>query len=87
MMDITLANLRDSRIIDLLSTHMITARASGLSRLSLETGSWTYFDPARRFYASHGFVECPPLVRMFATYGTLAHSARFNLAQHRKVPI
>ena len=60
MMDITLANLRDSRIIDLLSTHMITARASGLSRLSLETGSWTYFDPARRFYASHGFVECPP---------------------------
>jgi len=41
--------------------HIIaTARASGMSRLSLETGSWDYFLPARSFYRSHGFVECPP---------------------------
>ncbi len=36
------------------------ARARGLSRLSLETGSWPYFAPARAFYARHGFTECGP---------------------------
>jgi putative acetyltransferase len=36
------------------------ARAMGLSRLSLETGSWPYFLPAREFYKRHGFFECPP---------------------------
>ncbi len=41
--------------------HIIaTARASGMSRLSLETGSWDYFRPARALYTSHGFAECPP---------------------------
>jgi putative acetyltransferase len=45
--------------------HIIaTARASGMSRLSLETGTWEYFRPARSLYRSHGFVECPP----FADY-------------------
>jgi putative acetyltransferase len=45
--------------------HIIaTARATGMSRLSLETGSWDYFLPARELYSSHGFVECPP----FADY-------------------
>ena len=39
---------------------MAAARAQGMSRLSLETGSWAYFAPARAFYAQHGFVECPP---------------------------
>jgi putative acetyltransferase len=36
------------------------ARASGMSRLSLETGAWDYFRPAQAFYRRHGFVECPP---------------------------
>jgi putative acetyltransferase len=36
------------------------ARAMGLSRVSLETGSWPYFLPAREFYKRHGFHECPP---------------------------
>jgi putative acetyltransferase len=36
------------------------ARADGLARLSLETGSWAYFEPARALYASRGFVECSP---------------------------
>ena len=41
--------------------HIVTeARASGLSRVSLETGSWDYFRPAREFYRRHGFVECGP---------------------------
>jgi hypothetical protein len=37
-----------------------TARAGGMSRLSLETGAWPYFAPARALYARHGFVECGP---------------------------
>lgn len=45
--------------------HIIAAaRVSGMSLLSLETGSWEYFRPARGLYRSHGFVECPP----FADY-------------------
>jgi putative acetyltransferase len=41
--------------------HIIaSARKDGISRLSLETGSWEYFRPARALYAAHGFVECPP---------------------------
>ena len=44
----------------LLRTMMATARAHGISRLSLETGSWPYFAPARALYARHGFVECGP---------------------------
>jgi putative acetyltransferase len=45
--------------------HIVAAaRAGGMSRLSLETGSWDYFRPARSFYQRHGFVVCPP----FADY-------------------
>jgi len=44
----------------LLRRIMETARARGMSRLSLETGSWPYFAPARALYARHGFVECGP---------------------------
>jgi len=45
--------------------HIIaTARQMGFSRLSLETGSWQYFIPARELYRRHGFIECPP----FASY-------------------
>ena len=41
--------------------HIITeARSHGMRRLSLETGSWPYFLPARALYARHGFVECGP---------------------------
>lgn len=39
---------------------MVAARARGMSRLSLETGSWPYFAAARALYARHGFVECQP---------------------------
>jgi putative acetyltransferase len=45
--------------------HIIaTARGRGMARLSLETGSWDFFRPARAFYRRHGFVECGP----FADY-------------------
>ncbi|MCA1952540.1 MAG: GNAT family N-acetyltransferase [Hyphomicrobiales bacterium] len=41
--------------------HLIAeARAAGLARLYLETGSFEYFKPARALYARHGFVECAP---------------------------
>ncbi len=41
--------------------HIIArARAEGLARLSLETGSWAFFRPAHAFYKTHGFVECGP---------------------------
>lgn len=41
--------------------HIITAaRAAGLTRLSLETGSWPYFKPAVVLYRRAGFIACPP---------------------------
>lgn len=56
--------------------HIIAAaRASGLSRLSLETGSWEYFHPARALYRSHGFVECAP----FADYAPDRNSVFMSL--------
>mmetsp|Transcript_10465 Transcript_10465/g.16966 ORF Transcript_10465/g.16966 Transcript_10465/m.16966 type:complete len:155 (+) Transcript_10465:338-802(+) len=43
---------------------METARAQGLTRLSLETGSAETFASARALYARNGFKPCPP----FGTY-------------------
>jgi putative acetyltransferase len=40
------------------------ARQRGFRRMSLETGSMEFFEPARRLYASYGFVPCKP----FADY-------------------
>jgi putative acetyltransferase len=36
------------------------AQKRGFTRVSLETGSSPYFEQARSFYRSHGFVECAP---------------------------
>lgn len=41
--------------------HIIQAsRDRGLARLSLETGSFGYFEPAVALYKAHGFEECEP---------------------------
>ena len=32
----------------------------GISCLSLETGSYAFFEPARRLYLKHGFELCDP---------------------------
>ena len=41
--------------------HLIAdARAHGITRLSLETGSMDYFRAAHALYARHGFEECGP---------------------------
>ncbi|MBR0681842.1 GNAT family N-acetyltransferase [Roseomonas eburnea] len=37
---------------------MAEARATGMTRLSLETGTSAYFQPAVALYRRHGFVEC-----------------------------
>jgi putative acetyltransferase len=49
----------------LMLEHIISeARRLGYRRLSLETGSMAFFEPARSLYASYGFAYCPP----FADY-------------------
>ena len=41
--------------------HLIEeARRRHYGRVSLETGSMEYFEPARRLYANFGFVRCGP---------------------------
>jgi putative acetyltransferase len=41
--------------------HLIEeARGRGYRRLSLETGSGAYFEPARKLYAAFGFEFCEP---------------------------
>jgi putative acetyltransferase len=37
-----------------------SAHSHGILRLSLETGSWEYFQPAVALYRKHGFVDCQP---------------------------
>jgi putative acetyltransferase len=57
----TAEGMRRSGVGSAILRHIIgAARARGMSRLSLETGSWPYFAPARALYARHGFVECEP---------------------------
>jgi putative acetyltransferase len=46
------------------------ARATGLTRLSLETGAEPIFVPARELYARAGYAECPP----FGSYKPDPHS-------------
>ncbi|GAA2206655.1 GNAT family N-acetyltransferase [Nonomuraea monospora] len=55
-----------------LLTHMLAeAKAMGLTRLSLETGSTEHFARARNLYEKFGFEPCGP----FAGYGPDPHSA------------
>ena len=62
----TSARHRGQGIARQLLNHLLeTARARGFSRVSLETGPQPFFEPARRLYFQHGFVECGP----FAGYG------------------
>jgi putative acetyltransferase len=44
----------------LLARMVDEARAKGMQRLSLETGSGEFFDPARRLYEKFGFAYCEP---------------------------
>ncbi|MDI6102120.1 GNAT family N-acetyltransferase [Actinoplanes sp. NEAU-A12] len=51
-------------------------RRRGYRTVSLETGSLDFFAPARRLYARHGFVTCPP----FADYLPDPNSVYMKLA-------
>lgn len=52
------------------------ARATGLHRLSLETGAMPFFAPARALYAAHGFAACAP----FGAYRADPNSVFMTLA-------
>jgi putative acetyltransferase len=57
----TVQSSRRSGVGGALLRHIMDeARMKGLKRLSLETGSFDYFAPARALYAKHGFKECAP---------------------------
>jgi putative acetyltransferase len=63
--------------------HIIAAaRARGMMRLSLETGSSAYFLPARALYARHGFVQCGP----FGEYGEDPNSVFMTLELGARQP-
>jgi putative acetyltransferase len=56
--------------------HLIeVARASGVRRISLETGTPPAFEPARLLYASAGFAPCEP----FGPYRASAYSVCMTL--------
>ena len=58
------AFLRQGVAAQMLGHIMDQARARGLERLSLETGSGPAFEPALALYRAHGFTDCDP----FADY-------------------
>ncbi len=72
----TVAGARRRGVATALLRQLIAqARRQGLARLSLETGSWEYFEPARTLYRTHGFVDCAP----FADYQTDPNSVFMTL--------
>ncbi len=70
------AHLRKGVARALLRRILAHARAEGIARISLETGSAPAFAPARQLYAREGFVECGP----FEGYGPDPHSVFMTLA-------
>ncbi len=71
------AAMRRRGVGTMLLQHVLAvAREAGLRRLSLQTGSWAYFQPAHAFYRRHGFVECAP----FGDYAEDGNSLFFTRA-------
>ncbi|HCH0718702.1 TPA: GNAT family N-acetyltransferase [Vibrio parahaemolyticus] len=57
----TTPSARKQGVASRLLKHVIEqAKHQGIQRLSLETGSMAFFEPARRLYEKHGFVYCEP---------------------------
>lgn len=55
--------------------HLVERAAErGYARVSLETGSQPFFEPARRLYARHGFMVCGP----FGDYADDPYSVFFT---------
>jgi putative acetyltransferase len=63
----TVASARRRGVGSAMLTHIIgAAHRHGMTRLSLETGSWDFFLPARALYRRHGFIECGPFGKYVA---------------------
>jgi putative acetyltransferase len=58
--DIKIDELTGPEIAALLRHIIDEAKRRGYRRLSLETGSMDYFEPARSLYAKFGFAHCDP---------------------------
>jgi putative acetyltransferase len=72
----TAAAARRKGIGSAMLQHIIAfARSRGMSRLSLETGSWDYFQPAVALYRKHGFIQGQP----FADYAQDPNSVFMTL--------
>ncbi|ANZ13045.1 GNAT family N-acetyltransferase [Vibrio parahaemolyticus] len=57
----TTPSARKQGVASRLLNHVIEqAKHQGMQRLSLETGSMAFFEPAHRLYEKHGFVYCEP---------------------------
>jgi putative acetyltransferase len=57
----TMAGHRRNGVARAVLTHIIAEAAQrGYTRLSLETGSQSAFEPARKLYEAYGFDYCPP---------------------------
>jgi putative acetyltransferase len=57
---------RGAGVAQAILSHILgVAREAGYTRLSLETGAQSAFEPARRLYARNGFEPCGP----FGDYG------------------
>ena len=54
------AFLRQGVAAKLLKHLLEQAKKDGFRRVSLETGTMAFFEPARLLYRRFGFVECPP---------------------------
>ncbi|EGQ8231405.1 GNAT family N-acetyltransferase [Vibrio parahaemolyticus] len=57
----TTPSARKQGVASRLLNHVIEqAKHQGIQRLSLETGSMTFFEPAHRLYEKYGFAYCEP---------------------------
>lgn len=69
--------LRGNGVASKLLNHIMgAATLKGYKRLSLETGSMTFFEPARKLYEKHGFKYSAP----FANYKEDENSVFMSLA-------
>lgn len=67
---------RGRGVASLVLRHIVNvAQERGYQRLSLETGSMPFFEPARKLYARFGFADCPP----FASYADDPNSVFMTL--------
>ena len=59
------------------------AKQRAYTRLSLETGSMSAFEPARRLYESHGFGYCEPFADYVMDPNSVFMTFEFNRGRFR----